>query len=639
MDTAQFKVNELKERVDILYFNAYPGLIVSFFASTGMAFGFEQPSTLKSKLIWWLLMVTLLTFRFIDLYYFKKRKTPVTKVDLYRFCIGVILTALLWSSYALYFHVYFDVLELASTIIILSSLGGGSGNILSAHRATCIAYAFILLVPYSIVLLVSEQHFQNVLGILGLTFGIVTAVSLNRAALFTLHAIRLKNQNTELLEDMEYRVELRTQEIYHLSNTDSLTQLLNRNAFIKGAKKRIKRHPKSPFALLFIDLDGFKHINDTMGHKVGDSVLEKTARKISQVCIHNQQKCRWGGDEFLILSDFESKETTYAFAKEIVAVITQNHSDEDHKLGVGATIGIALYPEHGKDLDALILNADMAMYYQKRVSRGEINYFSEDIRSRLERKRRLSERLLTAIVDGELSLVYQPIVDAKTYNVYAVEALLRWHLEDENIPPDEFIPIAEQYGMITEIGLWVLDQACKQAIIFQKILPTLSVSINVSVIQLKGEEFVIKVAKILDELSFPANKLHIEITESVFAQDKKTFLLVIKSLQELGVIISIDDFGTGYSSLSSMLDVGVDKVKIDKSFVQDPDERGLSIVNAVVQMAGSLKFDVIAEGVETLEQSQKLTFLGVSHLQGYYFSKPLNAMSLINYLNNIKKAS
>ncbi|MEI8670231.1 bifunctional diguanylate cyclase/phosphodiesterase [Pseudoalteromonas sp. B131b] len=391
--------------------------------------------------------------------------------------------------------------------------------------------------------------------------------------------------------------------------------------------------------MLFIDLDGFKHINDTMGHEVGDQILTKTAQRISAVCSQNEYKCRWGGDEFLLLTDYNCKDKTNDFANKIISAITQVHSNSHYKAGIGATIGIAFYPEHGSDLDELILNADMAMYHQKRINRGKISYFDDNLRMQLERIRRLNDRLSFAVQDGSLSLVFQPIIDSSTNRPSSVEALLRWQMDGEPVPPDEFIPIAEQYGMISEIGLWVLKNACIQGLEFQRIIPDLSISVNVSVMQLQGQKFVVEVADILRKFSFPADKLHIEITESVFAKDKSTFLSTVKSLQELGARISIDDFGTGYSSLSSMLDIGVDIVKIDKTFIQDVDKKGLSIVNAVVQMASSLSFDVVAEGVETIDQSEKLYSLGVSHLQGYYFSKPLDASSLCAYLESIKKAS
>ncbi|ALQ10243.1 diguanylate phosphodiesterase (plasmid) [Pseudoalteromonas sp. Bsw20308] len=632
---------ELNDSVRILYLNAYSGLFISFIASTGIVFGFSDKSftSVTDKLIWWFIMVVVLGIRLIDVYYFKRSSKAASYIDLYRFSLSVILTALIWCCYGLYFHSSFSVLELTSIIIIFSALGGGSANILSAHRATCFIYAFLLLIPYSVLLTLSEEHYQNVLGVLGIGFGFVTLIALHKAANFTQNAIHLKNQNIELLELMEQRVELRTQEIYHLSNSDSLTQLLNRNAFLKESKKRLSRYPNESFALLFIDLDGFKHINDTMGHEVGDQILTKTAQRISAVCSQNEYKCRWGGDEFLLLTDYNCKDKTNDFANKIISAITQVHSNSHYKAGIGATIGIAFYPEHGSDLDELILNADMAMYHQKRINRGKISYFDDNLRMQLERIRRLNDRLSFAVQDGSLSLVFQPIIDSNTNRPSSVEALLRWQMDGEPVPPDEFIPIAEQYGMISEIGLWVLKNACIQGLEFQRIIPDLSISVNVSVMQLQGQKFVVEVADILRKFSFPADKLHIEITESVFAKDKSTFLSTVKSLQELGARISIDDFGTGYSSLSSMLDIGVDIVKIDKTFIQDVDKKGLSIVNAVVQMASSLSFDVVAEGVETIDQSEKLYSLGVSHLQGYYFSKPLDASSLCAYLESIKKAS
>lgn len=528
-------------------------------------------------------------------------------------------------------------MEVTTTIAILSALAGGSANLLSGSRFTAVLYSFTLLAPYSFLLTLSNNHYQHVLGLLGLTFATIMIASSYKSATFTHSAIKLKNQNRELLNEMENKVEQRTEEIYHLSNTDPLTNLLNRTAFLKNANKQLADNPKEPFALLFVDLDGFKQINDSLGHKVGDKVLKEIALRISNICNQQLFKCRWGGDEFLILATYQNQAELIEFANKVLKSISAEHETYKYQKWISATMGIAIYPEHGSDLNTLIRSADTAMYHQKRIAKGNINIYNDSLKLKQEREYLLSQRLASAIEENSLRLVFQPIVDSKTSKVTSFESLLRWQLDGENIFPDEFITIAEQYGLITQLGLWVIDQACIQAKKFSHLQPQIAVSVNVSVIQLQDPDFVTKVLKIVNNYQVEPKNLHIEITESVFAEDKLTFLTAVKALQKQGFCISIDDFGTGYSSLSSMLDIGVDIVKIDRSFIQNMDKRGLSIIHAIVQMASSLDFTVVAEGVETIEQANTLTNIGVSHLQGYYFSKPMEVNFVDAYLNEQNK--
>ncbi|MBZ2191831.1 EAL domain-containing protein [Pseudoalteromonas arctica] len=635
--------NERKEALKILYSNAISGIAVSVLVSVALVFAFDitNEKTNHDKVVWLGIMMCVLTLRIIDVGLFLKaqnsRQPYNTHSYLNRFAIGCISTAVSWCGYALWFHSTSSTVEVTTTIAILSALAGGSANLLSGSRFTAVLYSFTLLAPYSFLLALSNDHYQHVLGLLGLTFATIMIASSYKSATFTHSAIKLKNQNRELLNEMENKVEQRTEEIYRLSNTDPLTNLLNRTAFLKNANKQLADNPKEPFALLFVDLDGFKQINDSLGHKVGDKVLKEIALRISNVCNQQLYKCRWGGDEFLILATYQSQTELIEFANKVLQSISAEHETYKYKKWVSATIGMAMYPEHGSDLNTLIRSADIAMYHQKRMAKGNINIYNDSLKLKQEREYLLSQRLASAIEENSLRLVFQPIVDSKTSKVTSFESLLRWQLDGENIFPDEFITIAEQYGLITQMGLWVIDQACIQANKFNHLPTKIAVSVNVSVIQLQDPNFVTKVLKIVNNHQVEPKDLHIEITESVFAEDKLTFLTAVKALQKQGFCISIDDFGTGYSSLSSMLDIGVDIVKIDRSFIQNMDKRGLSIIHAIVQMASSLDFTVVAEGVETIEQANTLTNIGVSHLQGYYFSKPMEVDFVDAYLNEQNK--
>ncbi|MBH0046111.1 putative bifunctional diguanylate cyclase/phosphodiesterase [Pseudoalteromonas sp. NZS11_1] len=635
--------NERKEALKILYSNAISGIAVSVLVSVALVFAFDitNEKTNHDKVVWLGIMMCVLTLRIIDVGLFLKaqnsRQPYNTHSYLNRFAIGCISTAVSWCGYALWFHSTSSTVEVTTTIAILSALAGGSANLLSGSRFTAVLYSFTLLAPYSFLLALSNDHYQHVLGLLGLTFATIMIASSYKSATFTHSAIKLKNQNRELLNEMENKVEQRTEEIYRLSNTDPLTNLLNRTAFLKNANKQLADNPKEPFALLFVDLDGFKQINDSLGHKVGDKVLKEIALRISNVCNQQLYKCRWGGDEFLILATYQNQTELIEFANKVLQSISAEHETYKYQKWVSATIGMAMYPEHGSDLNTLIRSADIAMYHQKRMAKGNINIYNDSLKLKQEREYLLSQRLASAIEENSLRLVFQPIVDSKTSKVTSFESLLRWQLDGENIFPDEFITIAEQYGLITQMGLWVIEQASIQANKFNHLPTKIAVSVNVSVIQLQDPNFVTKVLKIVNNHQVEPKDLHIEITESVFAEDKLTFLTAVKALQKQGFCISIDDFGTGYSSLSSMLDIGVDIVKIDRSFIQNMDKRGLSIIHAIVQMASSLDFTVVAEGVETIEQANTLTNIGVSHLQGYYFSKPMEVDFVDAYLNEQNK--
>ncbi|MEM5509467.1 EAL domain-containing protein [Pseudoalteromonas sp. AS71] len=635
--------NERKEALKILYSNAISGIAVSVLVSVALVFAFDinNEEANHDKIVWLGIMMCVLTLRIIDLgLFFKDQNSSQpynTHCYLNRFAIGCISTAVSWCGYALWFHSTSSTVEVTTTIAILSALAGGSANLLSGSRFTAVLYSFTLLAPYSFLLTLSNNHYQHVLGLLGLTFATIMIASSYKSATFTHSAIKLKNQNRELLNEMENKVEQRTEEIYRLSNTDPLTNLLNRTAFLKNANRQLADNPQEPFALLFVDLDGFKQINDSLGHKVGDKVLKEIALRISNICNQQLFKCRWGGDEFLILATYQNQAELVEFANKVLKSISAEHETYKYQKWISATMGIAIYPEHGSDLNTLIRSADTAMYHQKRIAKGNINIYNDSLKLKQEREYLLSQRLANAIEENSLRLVFQPIVDSKTSKVTSFESLLRWQLDGENIFPDEFITIAEQYGLITQLGLWVIDQACIQAKKFSHLQPQIAVSVNVSVIQLQDPDFVTKVLKIVNTYQVEPKNLHIEITESVFAEDKLTFLTAVKALQKQGFCISIDDFGTGYSSLSSMLDIGVDIVKIDRSFIQNMDKRGLSIIHAIVQMASSLDFTVVAEGVETIEQANTLTNIGVSHLQGYYFSKPMEVNFVDAYLNEQNK--
>lgn len=622
-----------EEAIYLLYSNLVAGLFINLIASTVLVFGFEKNIDHDAKVTWWLAMVVLLVSRAISFAYRHHYLARNAQYSLYVFSFGAISTALMWSFYALYFYQNASDFELTAVMVIVASFASGSAIILSANKFLSTSYVLILLIPYSILLVSSGDSSHLSLGFLGLFSALFIYITAIKFANFTIDVISTKNQNAQLLSEMEQKVRERTQAFVTLSNIDSLTNLLNRKAFLEKLDAlMINQSGRQSLAILFIDLDGFKGINDTLGHEVGDQVLTTAATRIQNFNSESQLVCRWGGDEFLVVLPHENIVQTSTFAQALIAKMSEPYFSHNYRVTIGATIGISIYPEHSQRKEQLIQHADMAMYQQKRQVKGSVGYFNETLRLQLQREFNLRDQLITAIEKEELRLVYQPIVDAKTGKTEALEALLRWDSAFGPIAPDQFIPIAEQYGQIKSIGLWVIEQACQQAKKFQLISPNLTMCVNVSVAQFQDEDFVEQISNIFQKYDFDPSGLNIEITESFFASDKLGLMQKIKALQKMGVQISIDDFGTGYSSLSSMQDMGVDIVKIDKSFVDTIQGSGLSIITAVLLIAKELNYQVVVEGVETEEQANVLRDLNVTYLQGYYFSRPIESEQALEYL-------
>lgn len=617
----------------LLYSNAVSGILISLLTSSFLVFAFHDPLTDFFKQMWWLVMTFLLVVRGVDVIWWKT-KLQSTEFDgksaVNRFIAGANPTAIMWAIYLIYMTTHSRGMELTTSIISVAAMAGGSATVLAANKSTAMFYAFVLLAPGSICLLFASEYALKLLGFLGLSYSIVMVIISKKSAEFTLHTLFLKNENTVLLQRMEEKVEQRTRKIYELSNLDPLTGLFNRTAFLSHLKSVIATTDKT-FALLFIDLDGFKKINDSIGHQAGDEILRKTAERLKRSNLDTQLLCRWGGDEFLIALENTGEVEAVEKSAQLIERLSEPHNTENSILSVGATIGISLYPEHAETEDRLIQSADMAMYYQKKQARSTVGVFSEQMEKLYSNELRLKNGLTKAIEKQQLRLVYQPLVLAQTHQVTSFEALLRWQLDDQNIPPDEFIPIAEQYGLIYEIGAWVLKNACLQAAEWDAELGV-SVCVNVSVTQLKDENFIDIVDDALSSSQLAGELLHIEITESVFEADTSFLSQQIKSLQDRGIKVSIDDFGTGYSSLSVMQDLAVNIVKIDRIFVDKMNGNGYAIISAVMNIASSLNFLVVAEGVETEEQAKELSSLGVHFLQGYYFSKPMEVEKVPMFL-------
>jgi len=462
------------------------------------------------------------------------------------------------------------------------------------------------------------------------------------------HRIHYMNRASAALQELKALQALRKAEekIHELAYIDSLTGLANRRLFRDQGQRMLERarSNNSMAALLFLDLDDFKRINDTLGHNFGDKLLQEVAERLqtsvrksdaigrSTVQQHSYQAARLGGDEFtVLLSEVEQAEVASVVAQRILDALSVPMMLEEHEIVITSTVGIAVFPSDGQDIDSLLQSADMAMYHAKSKSKSRFAFFTESMNLIAQRRLELENQLRNALKNQELYLCYQPLLDLRNRSVVGVEALLRWHSEKlGTIEAEEFIPVAETTGLITAIGEWVLRQACVQAKAWQNGGRfSFRVAVNVSARQFALPDFPQLIARVLAETGLDAACLELEITENLLMDDAEETINTLNKLNAMGVQLTIDDFGTGYSSLSYLTRFPIDRLKIDKSFIAaiapGADGNGVAVVQAVMAMAHSLDLSVTAEGVETDAQLIFLLERGCHEAQGYYFSHPVSA--------------
>lgn len=647
--------------VELLYSNVFNGLLITILSVSAITFGFDSGEAQQTKQNIWMVILVFTLIRAIDAAYWhiKLKNTRYSpEAPFYRFFVGSIFTAILWAVFGISFFNSMTTLEFASTMIIMSAMAGGAATVLAPNMALVLSYATIMLIPMSLRAIYDYRDEYNMLGYLGILFWISMCGAASRANLFIRRAIEIKHKNDELVElmrneqnevtrinkqlldsnhqldmannNLEKEVLRRTKEIHRLSNRDPLTGLMNRTAFMQHFEWMIEQTDQSNkrLAILFIDLDGFKQINDSFGHQAGDAVLASVAEQLKQYC---ESDCagRWGGDEFVMVLPYADEETALAIGQAARGSITSLQHIADNDVTIGATIGIAIYPKHSKDAATLVQLADLTMYYNKRTQPGVVGVFSESIYDQLNEELRLRDGLRHAIQRHEFHVVYQPIIDAKTQKIWAVEALARWQFNEEWIRPDVFIPLAEKSGLIHDIGSWVLNRACIDTAQWPD--DSLAVSVNVSVLQLLNENFIRQVDQALGSSGLAPHRLHLEVTESIFADDMAILTDRITALKARHINIAIDDFGTGFSSLSLLQALDFDLLKIDRAFVQQITEGNDTIVRATLLMAKEFGCRTVAEGIETPQQAAILKAMGVDCLQGYLFAKPLEKNALLKW--------
>lgn len=461
------------------------------------------------------------------------------------------------------------------------------------------------------------------------------------------HMIHLREANANLVvatleaRKLAEQVEMAKVELDYLAHHDALTGLPNRVLLDDRLAQTISLAQRSgkQFAVLFMDLDGFKHINDSLGHSVGDQLLQSVGKCLLGCVRQSDTISRQGGDEFVVLlPDIDHPEDAALLAQKMLAEIALPHRIDEHDLHIGASIGISVYPDDGMDAETLIKHADTAMYHAKDQGRKTYEFFEPEMTARAIERQSTEASLRLALERQEFVLHYQPKIDLHSGAIVGIEALVRWqHPQRGLLAPADFVPIAEDSGLILPIGRWVLREACRQAQAWQDMgLPPVAISVNTSALEFRAKDFLLSLREILEETRLQPRYLELELTESVLMRDARSTDTVLNALSAMGIQLAVDDFGTGYSSLSYLRRFPIDTLKIDSTFVNSMthSENDASLVSAVISMGKSLKQRVIAEGVETAEQAAFLLDRQCDEGQGFFFGHPMVAEALTPLLQS-----
>ncbi len=512
-------------------------------------------------------------------------------------------------------------------ISVATAVGYGGG--ISARNAgrpvIAIGQTFLSSLPIAAAGALSDVRAYHVLAIAIVLF--VTAML--GITIKTFEIIRASFERAQRQEDI-------ARDMKYFATTDAVTRLMNRTGLNAALEDELGHLETTPVAIFWLDLDRFKEVNDTLGHPVGDCVLQAVSDRLRALANGADLVCRFGGDEFIVIRRGSGASDPESFARAALAAIAQPIWLEQGSINVTASMGIAVAPGDGLNGDSLMKRADMALYHSKLNGRSIFSFYKAEMAQELLRRKELEAELREAVANQELAIHYQPIIDLGTGDIIAMEALVRWfHPIRGALAPDEFIPIAEQTGLIITIGNWIVTEACKAAAAWPDHIP---VCVNVSPVQMRAPGAALGFINALRHAKIDGRRLEIEVTESVFLDENEHIDSFINSVEAAGVRMTIDDFGTGYSSLAYLHRYEFCKIKIDRSFVsgQPSDTKAVAIVRAVARLARDLDMHIIAEGIESQGDADRMREAGCTHGQGYYFSAGVPLDQALNLLSPAK---
>lgn len=628
--------------------------MVVLVASSAVAFAATNFNPSPAILGWWIVAALVAFARFVHIRY--RNKTLVDpnfdgKQHIVWFATGSLISGSLLGFFPYLAFPGMDSIQRSMVVLILAGLAGGASTVLSSDRTLAWAYVGLLLIPPSVVAIFGTQYDMKVLGILGIFYWVILAMAIRRNARFIYRAAKLHHNNEELLEaiadekqlvessntklqqayaeinkvnaDLEQKIQDRTHALSIMASTDELTGLKNRHTFVRTLNANIDRanNKQEKFSILFVDLDGFKEINDIRGHLIGDKVLKEIAGRLQKSVKNKDYICRWGGDEFVLVIEESEPLLLDTISTRICQSVQEPINIHYDTIKITASIGIATYPTHGTTTTDLVNAADVAMYELKKDGKNGTMLFEAAFLEKIRFEQQILTDLSTAIEKQQFELFYQPMAPRNADMPIIFEGLIRWKPADAYIPPVIFVPIAETCDAIFDIGNWIIRKTCHD--LSENSLGINSqVSINISVKQLLARGFVDFIQQNLEEFQVKPWRLQIEITESVFAKNLHEATLVLNRLRDLGITIALDDFGCGFSSLSYLQQLPIDIIKIDQSFVKQLDSGGEKIIEATVSIAEAFACKVVAEGIESELQHQRLSQLGVDYLQGFHIAKP-----------------
>jgi diguanylate cyclase (GGDEF)-like protein len=663
----------LSESAATLYRHAPLGLAASALIAVLMMLAIDLVNPGGASWAWLMVCLLVLGLRLAHALHWRSAASPPPAASLVRqFAVGVGTSAALWSALPWFCFAGLDATGRAIALLSIVGMVSVAIHSLGSVRGIALLHACLLVLPSAGWLLLSGNAPEVVMGAMALMLfamavaGVLSAHSALRVAMLTVHDNRrlltaevenrrqvehlvaeltdaqvvLEQAKQGLERNVEERtaaLEDRSRELSQQAVTDLLTGLPNR----KGINEHLiellgtERNPgtKPSLALLFLDLDHFKEVNDVMGHMAGDAVLRIAAERLRETMPRGAFAARWGGDEFVVvLPGIRRAEQAQMVAEQLRAALSVPVQLEQRVARIGCSIGVALAPQHGTSPEALIIAADHAVYSAKAEGSGRVRLFDAALAELASRQHELAQALPAALELGQLQVVYQPIVSSLDGRATHVESLARWrHPVWGAVSPAEFIPVAEASGLIHTMGRWVLRQACLDAARWPGEEPP-KVSVNVSAMQVTSGRLVAQVREALASAGLPAQRLVIELTESMPMVGRERVDRTLADLRAMGVTLAIDDFGTGYSSLSSLMKQPLSLIKIDRSFVQDVPGEGELLIKATVEVARCFGLEVVAEGVETRAQQMRLIALGVSYMQGYRFGKPMSHGEFIAWL-------